>query len=80
MGFKDWEKANPDKDKKKFEHYWRKVIPPNEKQVCRSIPSRLILSDTSSDLKQVYEDRANELVRRYCLCYSSRYLSNIALI
>ena len=55
--FEVWKKENPERDDQKYAYYWRK-LKAEEKQVRRSTPSHLILSDTSNDLDQLYEDRA----------------------
>ena len=66
----DWKKLNPEQDEKKFAYYWRKLSS-DKKQVCRILPSLLILSDTSDDICQPYLDRAEESVRHCRLRYSS---------
>ena len=66
--FEVWKKENPGKDDQKYAYYWRK-LKAEEKQVCRSTPLHPILSDTSDDLNQAYEDHAKEIVR-HCLCHS----------
>ena len=77
--FEVWKKENPEKDDQKYAQYWRK-LKAEEMQVCRSTPSHLILSDTSNDLDQLYEDRAKEIVRHRCPRHLSRHLSNVAFI
>ena len=69
LGLEDWKEANSGVDEKRFESYWRKLSS-DKKEVCRPLPSRLILSDTVSNPHQEYRAREKELVRFCCLCYS----------
>ena len=48
LGLEDWRKANPEADEGKFNYYWR-TLAKEKKEVCRVLPSHLILSDTSGD-------------------------------